>query len=91
MRALGILNCILLAAVSLLSSVVLAQPYPSKQLIFVVPFIAGSATDQQARVIAQGITESTGIPVIIDNKVGANGFIAAQAVTSSSPDGLETF
>ena len=87
MRALGILNCILLAAVSLLSSVVLAQPYPSKQLIFVVPFIAGSATDQQARVIAQGITESTGIPVIIDNKVGANGFIAAQAVTSSSPDG----
>ncbi len=87
MRALGILNCNLLAALTFLSSVVSAQPYPSKQLTFVVPFIAGSATDQQARVIAQGITESTGIPVIIDNKVGANGFIAAQSVASSSPDG----
>jgi len=82
-----ILYFLVLANTIFLSTAVSAQTYPSKQLTFVVPFIAGSATDQQARVIAQGITESTGIPVIIDNKVGASGFIAAQAVASSAPDG----
>jgi len=76
-----------LANAVFLSPPLSAQAYPSKQLTFIVPFIAGSATDQQARVIAQGITESTGIPVVIDNKVGASGFIAAQAVASSAPDG----
>jgi len=82
-----ILYFLVLANTIFLSTAVSAQTYPSKQLTVVVPFIAGSATDQQARVIAQGITESTGIPVIIDNKVGASGFIAAQAVASSAPDG----
>ena len=81
------LHCLILANAMFLGESVLAQVYPSKQITFVVPFIAGSATDQQARVIAQGITESTGTPVIIDNKVGASGFIAAQAVASSTPDG----
>lgn len=82
-----ILNFLILANTILLGANASAQTYPSKQLTFVVPFIAGSATDMQARVIAQGITESTGTPVIIDNKVGANGFIAAQAVASAAPDG----
>jgi tripartite-type tricarboxylate transporter receptor subunit TctC len=86
-RITKIINCLILANAVFLSPPLSAQAYPSKQLTFIVPFIAGSATDQQARVIAQGITESTGIPVIIDNKVGASGFIAAQAVASSAPDG----
>ena len=86
-RIKNILYCIALANAMLFNTSVLAQVYPSKQLTFVVPFIAGSATDMQARVIAQGITESTGTPVIVDNKVGANGFIAAQAVAGSAPDG----
>ena len=86
-RITKIINCLILANAVFLSPPLSAQAYPSKQLTFIVPFIAGSATDQQARVIAQGITESTGIPVVIDNKVGASGFIAAQAVASSAPDG----
>ena len=86
-RITKIINCLILINAVFLSPPLSAQAYPSKQLTFIVPFIAGSATDQQARVIAQGITESTGIPVIIDNKVGASGFIAAQAVASSAPDG----
>lgn len=86
-RITKIINCLILANTVFLSPPLSAQAYPSKQLTFIVPFIAGSATDQQARVIAQGITESTGIPVVIDNKVGASGFIAAQAVASSAPDG----
>ena len=64
-----------------------AQSYPAKSLTFVVPFVVGSATDQQARVIAQGITEATGFPVIVENKVGGSGFIAAQAVALAPPDG----
>jgi tripartite-type tricarboxylate transporter receptor subunit TctC len=86
-KVIKIINCLILANAVFLSPSLSAQSYPSKQLTFIVPFIAGSATDQQARVIAQGITESTGIPVVIDNKVGASGFIAAQAVASSAPDG----
>ena len=82
-----ILNFLILANIILLGANASAQTYPTKQVTFVVPFIAGSATDMQARVIAQGITESTGTPVIVDNKVGANGFIAAQAVASATPDG----
>ncbi|MGB6102558.1 MAG: tripartite tricarboxylate transporter substrate binding protein [Pusillimonas sp.] len=64
-----------------------SQSYPVKQLTFVVPFTAGSATDQQARVVAQGLTEATGIPVVVNNKVGASGFIAAQTVATAVPDG----
>jgi len=64
-----------------------AQNYPTKPLTFVVPFVVGSATDQQARAIAQGITETTGFPIIVENKVGGSGFIAAQAVALAPPDG----
>jgi tripartite-type tricarboxylate transporter receptor subunit TctC len=64
-----------------------AQNYPTKPLTFIVPFVVGSATDQQARAIAQGITEMTGFTVIVENKVGGSGFIAAQAVALAPPDG----
>ena len=86
-KRLQILQWPILMSMVLLNGSVYAQNYPAKQLTFVVPFIAGSATDQQARVVAQGITEATGISVIVDNKVGANGFIAAQAVAGAAPDG----
>ena len=61
--------------------------YPDKPITFVVPFAAGTATDQQARATAQGITQATGIPVVIDNRPGAQGFLAAQAVARAAPDG----
>ena len=66
-----------------------AQPkFPSKPITLVVPFSAGSGTDQVARAMAQALPESLpGATVVIDNKPGANGFIAAQAVTRAAPDG----
>jgi len=82
-----LLKGVILVSIFFISGHSYSQGYPAKQLTFIVPFVVGSATDQQARVIAQGITEATGIPVIIDNKVGGNGFIAAQAVALSPPDG----
>ncbi len=65
----------------------LAQAYPAKAITFVVPFAAGSATDQLARAIGQSITTDTKQPVVIDNKAGASGMIAAQAVAKAPADG----
>ena len=64
-----------------------AQSYPSKPVKLVVPFPAGSATDQVARVIGQELQAALGQPVIVDNKPGAQGTIAAEGVAKSAPDG----
>ena len=61
--------------------------YPAKPITFVVPFAAGSATDQLARAIGQSITEQTKQPVVVENKGGASGMIAAQAVAKAPADG----
>ena len=64
-----------------------AAAYPSKPITFVVPFGAGSATDQLARALGQGITEETGDVVIIENKPGASAMIGASAVARAEADG----
>ncbi|CAN7514424.1 tripartite tricarboxylate transporter substrate binding protein [Variovorax sp. LjRoot290] len=64
-----------------------AQTYPDKPISFVVPFAAGSATDQIARALGNGVTAETKQPVVIDNKAGASGFIASQQVAKALPDG----
>ncbi|CAG2153479.1 Bug family tripartite tricarboxylate transporter substrate binding protein [Cupriavidus plantarum] len=61
--------------------------YPDKPIRFVVPFAAGSATDQLARAIGQAVTMDTKVTVVVDNKPGANGFIAATDVAKASNDG----
>ncbi len=64
-----------------------AQAYPNRSITFVVPFGAGSATDQLARAIGQGITEQTGQVVVIENKPGASAMIGASDVARATPDG----
>ena len=61
--------------------------FPDKPVRFVVPFAAGSATDQLARAIGQAITVDSKVTVVVDNKPGANGFIAASDVAKAAPDG----
>ncbi len=61
--------------------------YPSKPILLVVPFSAGSATDQLARAIGQVVTEATKVPVVVENKAGAAGVLAVQSVARSAPDG----
>ena len=81
---------ILTAAVFALSALPAAQAlaeYPDKPIRFVVPFAAGSATDQLARAIGQAVTVDSKVTVVVDNKPGANGFIAASDVAKASPDG----
>jgi tripartite-type tricarboxylate transporter receptor subunit TctC len=64
-----------------------AQTYPSKPVTFIVPFAAGSATDQLARMLGQSVTTETKQPVIVDDRAGASGMIAAQFVAKSAADG----
>ncbi len=52
-----------------------------------MPFAAGSATDQIARALGNGVTAEAKQPVVIDNKAGASGFIASQQVAKAPPDG----
>ena len=71
-----------------LSPLAFAQSeYPNKAITFVVPFAAGSATDQLARALGQAVSEQTKQPVVVENKGGASGMIAAQAVAKAAPDG----
>lgn len=69
----------------------LAQEFPSRPIRFVVPFPPGSGTDTSARYFARKLTEMVGQPVVVDNKPGANGFIAVRAVQSAPADGYTVF
>ena len=64
-----------------------AQAYPSKPIRIIVPFAAGGTSDILARFISPKLTESWGQPVIVENKTGANGNVAAEYVSRSAPDG----
>jgi len=75
------------AALAVAPAVAQAQAFPEKAITFVVPFAAGTATDQIARAIGNGVTAETRQPVVIDNKAGASGFIASQQVAKAAPDG----
>jgi tripartite-type tricarboxylate transporter receptor subunit TctC len=64
-----------------------AQTWPERSITIVVPTAAGGANDAMARIIGQGLSTRLGKPVIVDNKAGANGAIAAEFVTRAVPDG----
>jgi tripartite-type tricarboxylate transporter receptor subunit TctC len=68
-----------------------AQSYPSRQVNLVVPFPAGSATDGVARRLADSLKEATGATVIVENKPGADGNLAALSVLRAEPDGTSIF
>ena len=61
--------------------------YPEQTIRLVVPWGHGSATDSLARVLASGLAESLGTPVIVDNRAGADGNIGAAYVAKAPPDG----
>ena len=63
------------------------QGYPSKPIKFIVPFTAGSATDIVARTVGEAMGKSLGQTIVIENKPGAGGTIAAAQVARSDPDG----
>ena len=75
-----------------LASTVSAQaPYPNRTITLVLPFAAGSGTDTTTRLISKELGVALGVGMVIDNKAGANGSIAASYVARSAPDGYTLF
>jgi tripartite-type tricarboxylate transporter receptor subunit TctC len=69
------------------STAVLAQNYPTRPVKLIVPFPAGSATDQVARVVGAELQQALGQAFVVENKAGAQGAIAAAEVAKAAPDG----
>jgi tripartite-type tricarboxylate transporter receptor subunit TctC len=78
-------------AVSALPALARAQAYPNRYVRLVVPFPPGGSADPIARVVASRLSEIWGQQVVIENKGGAGGNIAAQGVAASPPDGYTLF
>ncbi len=76
----------LLLATGLAQAQTLAA-FPSKPLRIVVPFGAGGVADLTVRTVAQKMGEGLGQPIVIDNKPGAGGIVAAETVAKAEPDG----
>ena len=68
-----------------------AQAFPARALRFVVPFGPGSGTDTSARYFARKLQDLTGQAVVVENKPGANGFIAVKQVLAAPADGYTVF
>lgn len=80
-----------LALLSPLASVAFAQNFPARPITIVIGSTAGSATDGLARAVAAEVGKETGQSVIVENRAGAFGSIAAQQVARAQPDGYTVF
>ncbi|MCA6109954.1 Bug family tripartite tricarboxylate transporter substrate binding protein [Bradyrhizobium cenepequi] len=81
------------AGLALLSGAATAQApnYPNRSITLMLPFAAGSGTDTTTRLISKELGTALGVPMVIENKAGANGSIAANYVARSAPDGYTLF
>ena len=87
MRSTQWINAVLFSLLALAIGSAQAQSFPSKTVRIVVPFGAGGVADLTARTVGQKLSESLGQPVVIDNKPGAGGVAAGDAVAKAEPDG----
>jgi len=64
-----------------------AQAWPSKPIRFFVGFAPGGTTDPYARMLGEYVSQKLGVPVVVENRPGANGFISLEALSRAAPDG----
>jgi tripartite-type tricarboxylate transporter receptor subunit TctC len=83
------LALILAPILALMAGPALAQSsnYPNRTITLVLPFAAGSGTDTTTRIISQHLSAALGVGIVVENKAGANGMIAATYVARAAPDG----
>ena len=72
---------------SALPGIVHAQAFPSQSIRMVVAFPAGGGTDLTARLVAEHMRQTLGVPIVVENRAGASGMIGTQFVAKSKPDG----
>ena len=81
------LGAAILAASVCAPSLTQAQDFPSKPIVLVAPFPAGSVTDNVTRLIGQGLQDVLGQTVVVENRAGAQGTVGAAYVARAKPDG----
>ena len=89
MRGMGYCNFRILACCifGLAAQAIQAAEYPNKPIRILVPFVPGGATDILARLVGQNLTQAWDQQVVIDNRPGANGILAADLTAKATPDG----
>jgi tripartite-type tricarboxylate transporter receptor subunit TctC len=80
--------CTAAAVIALTGQAAIAQPFPNKPIRLIVGFPPGGGVDIIARSISQRLGEKLGQPIIVENRPGAGGNIAAEQVAHATPDGL---
>ena len=87
-----VLSCFAVAACLLAAlPAIRAADYPTRPLTLVVAFTPGGASDVLSRILARKLEQILGQPIVIDNRPGAGGNVAAEAVAHSAPDGYTLF
>ena len=90
--ALGMLaRTTLLASLALAATGASAQAFPSKPIRMVTQFSAGASGDTVVRTVTAPLSELLGQPIVVDNRAGAGGVLAAEIVKSAPPDGYTLF
>ena len=87
MRKFVLSGAILAAWLGTCGGIVVAQNYPNRPVHFVVPNPAGGGTDAYGRVIAKGLEQRLGQPVVVENRAGQGSSLAGAAVARAAPDG----
>lgn len=86
MKIASTMNSLIITVSALACATAVAQPYPAKPVRILVPFVAGGTSDIVARAIGQKLNES-GYTTLVENRPGANGSVAAEALAKSPADG----
>ncbi|HKA70812.1 MAG TPA: tripartite tricarboxylate transporter substrate binding protein [Xanthobacteraceae bacterium] len=86
-----VVRLLVAACLALASAAAQAQPYPNRPITLIVPFGAGSGTDAVSRIVAQHLSVALKQNIVVENRPGGNGAIAATYVARSAPDGYTLF